>query len=224
MTQTDLPDRRITPTRGTPAGRAFAGGAGPPTDADPHRHPHPPALSRPIVPVLLRPSHTKPSCPHLPAAPEANSRGHASNASQTSEKKPNASQEWPFCAAWPQRRCHRQVARSRRSGSICLDEKAAQQLPLRRSPLAEHGRLCTPVHTACIGNALISACAVNRPPGQRARPGTPGWRSVTECSFWRAATAVWSGYQNAHSGGSARVLPDLVHHSASPSIDVVGAA
>jgi hypothetical protein len=25
-------------------------------------------------------------------------------------------------------------------------------------------------------------------------------------------------------GGSARVLPDLVHHSASPSIDVVGAA
>jgi len=28
----------------------------------------------------------------------------------------------------------------------------------------------------------------------------------------------------APNGGSARVLPDLVHHSASPSIDVVGAA
>jgi len=27
-----------------------------------------------------------------------------------------------------------------------------------------------------------------------------------------------------HIGGSARVLPDLVHHSASPSIDVVGVA
>lgn len=100
MTQTDLPDRRITPSRGHQPARAFAAGAGPPADADPHRHPHPAALSRPIVPALLRPSHTKPSCPHLPAAPEANSRAAMrQTASQTSEKKQNASLQWPFCAA-----------------------------------------------------------------------------------------------------------------------------
>jgi len=41
------------------------------------------------------------------------------------------------------------------------------------------------------------------------------------CRDWTAMLGYRSADQN---GGSARVLPDLVHHSASPSIDVVGAA
>ena len=61
----------------------------------------------------------------------------------------------------------------------------------------------------------------------QSRPGSYGL--VTRFSpfhiaqFWRDWTAML-GYRSAdQNGGSARVLPDLVHHSASPSIDVVGA-
>ncbi len=39
--------------------------------------------------------------------------------------------------------------------------------------------------------ARSSACAVNRPAGQRARAGTPGCRRATEGSFWRGATAIY---------------------------------
>ncbi len=52
----------------------------------------------------------------------------------------------------------------------------------------------------------------------------PSAHERTECSLWTVLTSRTILALGVQIGGSARVLPDLVHHSSSPSIDVVGAA